>query len=67
MLGTLDSLFDYSFAHHCLVLLYSKIGHVENTLRHGEIFAMTFTNPHSELAPMVEEAQQALAVAEAKL
>ena len=56
----------YSFAHHRLVLLYSKLGRVEDARRHWEIFEKTFTNPDPELVPMVEEARQALEEAEAK-
>jgi len=57
----------YSFAHHRLVLLYSKMGRVEDARRHWEIFAKTFTNPDPELVPMVEEARRALEEAEAKV
>jgi hypothetical protein len=42
-----------TFAHHRLVLLYSKMGRVEDTRRHWEIFEETFTNPDPELVPMV--------------
>jgi tetratricopeptide (TPR) repeat protein len=56
----------YSFAHHRLVLLYSKMGRVEDARRHWEIFEKTFTNPDPELVPMVEEARRALEEAEAK-
>jgi hypothetical protein len=55
------------FAHHRLVLLYSKMGRVEDARRHWEIFEKTFTNPDPELVPMVEEARRALEEAEAKL
>jgi tetratricopeptide (TPR) repeat protein len=56
----------YPFAHHRLVLLYSKMGRVEDARRHWEIFERTFTNPDPELVPMVEEARRALEEAEAK-
>jgi len=56
----------YSFAHHRLVLLYSKMGRVEDARRHWEIFEKTFTNPDPELVPMVEEARRALEEAEEK-
>jgi hypothetical protein len=59
--------FFYSFAHHRLVLLYSKMGRVDDARRHWEIFEKTFTNPDPKLAPMVEEAREALAAAEARL
>jgi tetratricopeptide (TPR) repeat protein len=56
----------YAFAHHRLVLLYAKMGRVEDARRHWEIFEKTFTNPDPELVPMVEEARRALEEAEAK-
>ena len=56
----------HPFAHHRLVLLYSKMGRVEDARRHWEIFEKTFTNPDPELVPMVEEARRALEEAEAK-
>ena len=56
----------YPFAHHRLVLLYSKMGRVEDARRHWEIFEKTFTNPDPELVPMLEEARRALEEAEAK-
>ena len=54
------------FAHHRLALLYSKMGRVEDARRHWEAFSRMFTNPDPALAPMVEEARQALQEAEAK-
>jgi hypothetical protein len=56
-----------AFAHHRLVLLYSRMGRVEDARRHWEIFEKTFTNPDPELVPMIEEARQALAEAETKM
>jgi len=56
-----------SFAHQRLVLLYSKMGRVEDARRHWEIFEKTFTRPDPELVPMIEEARQALVEAEANL
>jgi hypothetical protein len=56
----------FSFAHHRLVLLCSKMGRVDDARQHLEIFERTFTNPDPELAPMLEEARQALAQAESK-
>ncbi len=56
----------YSFAHHRLVLLYARMGRVEDARRHWEIFRQSFTKPDTELLPMIDEARQALAAAEAK-
>jgi hypothetical protein len=54
------------FAHQRLVLLYARMGRVEDARRHWEMFEKTFTDPDPELVPMVEEARRALAEAEAK-
>jgi hypothetical protein len=56
-----------SFAHHRLVLLYSKMGRVEEARHHFEIFEMTFTNPDPELVPLVDEARRSLEAAETKI
>jgi hypothetical protein len=56
----------FPFAHHRLVLLYSKLGRVEDARRHWEIFETTFTDPDPELVPMLDEARKALEEAEAK-
>jgi tetratricopeptide (TPR) repeat protein len=56
----------HSFAHHRLVLLYSKMGRVDDARRHWEIFERTFTDADPELAPMLDEARHALAEAEEK-
>ena len=54
----------FPFAHHRLVLLYSRLGRRDDALRHWEIFQQTFTNSDPELHPMIEEARQALAAAQ---
>jgi len=55
----------FSFAHRELVLLYARMGRLEDARRHWEIFSATFTRPDPEMAPRVEEARAALASAEA--
>jgi tetratricopeptide (TPR) repeat protein len=55
-----------SFAHHRLILLYSRMGRVEDARRHWEAFVKTFTHPDVELVPMLEEARQALEDAQAR-
>ena len=54
-----------SFVRHRLILLYSRMGRVEDARRHWKAFSETFTNPDPELRPMIDEARQALARAEA--
>jgi tetratricopeptide (TPR) repeat protein len=54
-----------SFVRHRLILLYSQMGRVEDARRHWKAFSETFTDPDPELGPMIEEARQALARAEA--
>jgi len=55
-----------SFGHRRLVLLYARMGRLQDARRHWERFQQTFTNPDPELRPMIEEARQALVAAEAK-
>ena len=54
----------YSFAHQRLVLLYARMGRLEDARRHWKIFSETFTNPDPEVAHLVEEAREALLNAE---
>jgi tetratricopeptide (TPR) repeat protein len=54
-----------SFAHQRLVVLYARMGRLEDARRHWEAFSTTFTRPDPELAPQVEEARAALASVEA--
>src|SRR5262249_61141540 len=54
-----------SFAHRRLVLLYARMGRLDEARRHWEIFSATFTRPDPEMAPLLEEARAALASAEA--
>jgi tetratricopeptide (TPR) repeat protein len=53
-----------SFAHRRLVMLYARMGRLEDARRHWEIFSATFTRPDPEMKPLVEEARAALANAE---
>ena len=53
-----------SFAHRRLVLLYARMGRLEEARRHWQAFSTTFTRPAPEMAPLVEEARVALASAE---
>jgi tetratricopeptide (TPR) repeat protein len=55
----------FSFGHQRLVLLYARMGRLREARQHWEIFQQTFTAPDPELLPMIEEARQALAKAEA--
>ena len=56
----------FSFGHQRLVLLYARMGRLQEARQHWEIFQQTFTAPDPELRPMLDEARQALAKAEAK-
>jgi hypothetical protein len=54
----------HSFAHQRLVLLYARLGRLEDARRHWKIFSETFTSPDPELQHLVDEARAALASAE---
>ena len=54
----------YSFAHQRLVVLYARMGRVDDARRHWLILRATFTRPDPELVPLVEAARAALAKAE---
>jgi tetratricopeptide (TPR) repeat protein len=55
----------FSFGQQRLVLLYARMGRLQEARQHWEILQQTFTAPDPELLPMIEEARQALAKAEA--
>jgi len=55
----------FSFAHRQLVLLYARLGRLEDARRHWEILSASFTRPDLELKPLIEETRAALASAEA--
>ena len=59
-----DARIAYSYAHRRLVLLYARMGRLEEARRHWEIFSATFTRPDPEMRPLIEEARAALASAE---
>jgi tetratricopeptide (TPR) repeat protein len=51
--------------HRRLVLLYARMGRLEDARRHWKIFSETCTRPDPEMKPLIEEARAALANAEA--
>jgi tetratricopeptide (TPR) repeat protein len=53
-----------AFAHRRLVLLYARMGRLEDARRHWQVFAETVRTPDPELEPLIEEARAALASAE---
>jgi tetratricopeptide (TPR) repeat protein len=53
-----------SFAHRRLVLLYAKMGRLDDARRHWKAFSETFTNPDPEMLPLIQEAREALDRAE---
>ena len=54
----------FSFAHRRLVLLYARLGRLDDARRHWEAFTAAFRTPDPELRPLIEEARVALASAE---
>jgi hypothetical protein len=54
----------WPFAQRRLVLLYARMGRIEDARRHWKTFHETFTRPDPALQPMIEEARRALAEAE---
>jgi len=53
-----------SFTHHRLVLLYARMGRIEDAKRHWKIFTETVDRPDPELRPLIAEARAALVSAE---
>ena len=53
-----------SFAHRRLVLLYARMGRLEDARRHWQILTETVRDPDPAFRPMIEEARLALAAAE---
>ena len=47
-----------------LVLLYARMGRIEDAKRHWRIFTETVRTPDSEIQPLFAEAREALASAE---
>jgi hypothetical protein len=56
----------YSFAQQRLAVLRARMGRVEEARRHWELFEQMFTSPDPNLVPLIDEARQALLVAETK-
>jgi hypothetical protein len=52
------------FAHRRLVLLYARMGRLEDARRHWEIFNATVRTPDPELQPVIVEARSVLESAE---
>ena len=52
------------FAHRRLVLLYARMGRLEDARRHWQIFTATVRTPDPELEPLIAEARAALMSAE---
>ncbi len=52
------------FAHRRLVLLYARMGRIEDAKRHWQIFTETCRTPDREIEPLIAEAHAALASAE---
>ena len=53
-----------SFAHGRLVLLYARMGRLEDARHHWQIFTESVRTPDPEIRPMIAEARAALASAE---
>jgi hypothetical protein len=52
------------FARRRLVMLYSRMGRIEDARRHWQIFSETVRTPDPEIRPLIEEARAALFKAE---
>jgi hypothetical protein len=55
-----------SFAHRRLVMLYARMGRLDDARRHWKVFSETFTQPDPEVAHLIDEARSALEAAEAR-
>lgn len=51
----------HSFARQRLVVLYARLGRIEDARRHWNVFSATFTTPDREYVHLVDEARAALA------
>ncbi len=49
------------FAHRRLVMLYARMGRIEDANRHWQVFTESVRSPDPELQPLIEEARAALA------
>ena len=54
----------WPFAHWRLVMLYARMGRIEDARRHWRTFNETFTRPDQELKPLIEEARAEMVRAE---
>ena len=54
----------WPFAHRRLVLLYARMGRIEDAKRHWQIFSETMQTPDPEIQPLIAEARAALVSAE---
>ena len=54
----------WSLTHHRLVLLYARLGRIEDAQRHWQVFTASVRTPDAEMQPMIAEARAALASAE---
>jgi tetratricopeptide (TPR) repeat protein len=54
----------WPLAHRRLVLLYARMGRIEDAKRHWQTFAATYRTPDAEVQPLIAEARAALASAE---
>jgi hypothetical protein len=52
------------FAHRRLVLLYARMGRIEDAKLHWQIFSEAMRTPDPEIQPLIAEARAALAGAE---
>ena len=52
------------FAHRRLVLLYARMGRIEDARRHWQIFTATVRTPDPEIVSLIAEARAALVSAE---
>jgi hypothetical protein len=53
-----------TYAHRRLVLLYARMGRIDDARRHWQIFSATVRTPDPEIQPLIAEARSALARAE---
>ncbi len=56
----------YPFAQQRLVVIYSRLGRIEDARRHWKLLQQAFSHPDPGLRPLLDEARSALTRAEAK-
>src|SRR5262249_52398263 len=52
------------FAHRRLVLLYARVGRLDDARRHWRIVSETFRTPDPEIRPLIDAARAALVTAQ---